>query len=243
MKPSYTQKSLNRSVGRALHRYNMISDGDRIGVGLSGGRDSLAMMDILNERRGRVPIRYELIALFVDPGFEGGFGPSLESYCREKGYRLRVEYTNHGIVAHGPENRENPCFLCSRLRRKRLFEMADHAGCSKLALGHCKDDIIETLFINMCYAGEISTMVPAQEMFGGRFTVIRPLAFVDKERIHRFAEEKGFPMFENPCPTAKVSKRREINTLLNTLYRSNEKIKGNLFRAMSRVKPDYLLKP
>jgi tRNA 2-thiocytidine biosynthesis protein TtcA len=221
----------------------MIADGDRIGVGLSGGRDSLTLMQMLDERRAWVPVRYELIALYIDPGFEDGFGPDLKDYCREKGYSLRVEYTDHGIVGHSPENRENPCFLCSRLRRKRLFDLAGELGCCKLALGHCRDDIIETLFINMCYAGEISTMVPAQEIFGGRLTVIRPLAFVDKELIHRYAEENGFPVFENPCPTAKISKRKEINTLLGSLYSSNKKIKGNLFRAMSRVKTDYLLKP
>jgi tRNA 2-thiocytidine biosynthesis protein TtcA len=128
------------------------------------------------------------------------------------------------------------------LRRKRLFELATEHSCNKLALGHNKDDIIETLFMNICYAGEISTMVPVQPFFDGEITVIRPLAFADEQDIRRFAKEEGFPDFINPCPSATVSKRREIKTLLNQLYRQNRKIKGNIFRAMSHVKPDYLLK-
>ena len=239
---SYTYKALNREVGRALHRYQMISGGDRIVIGLSGGMDSLILMWILNERRARIPIDYELFAVHIDPGFEGGYGELLKKYCNQIGLKLRVERTDYGIRAHSSQNRENPCFLCSRLRRKRLFEIADEIGCNKLALGHHKDDIIETLFLNMCYAGEISTMVPSQSFFQDRFTLIRPLAFVDERIIRRFAEEAGFPDFINPCPTAKVSKRQEINVLLKQLYNSNKKIKGNIFRAMHHVKTEYLLK-
>jgi tRNA 2-thiocytidine biosynthesis protein TtcA len=127
------------------------------------------------------------------------------------------------------------------LRRKRLFEIADELECNKVALGHNKDDIIETLFLNICYAGEISTMVPSQSFFQGRFTVIRPLSFVDEDVIKRFVRERGYPNFVNSCPTSKVSKRQEIKTFLKQLYRSNRKIKGNIFNAMSHVKKEYLL--
>jgi tRNA 2-thiocytidine biosynthesis protein TtcA len=144
-------------------------------------------------------------------------------------------------VAHSPENRENPCFLCSRLRRKRLFEIADELGCTKLALGHNKDDIIETLFMNICYAGEISTMMPAQTFFQNKFTVIRPLAFADEQLIRKFAREQKFPEFINACPSAYNSKRKEMKTFLEQLYRANKKVKGNIFRAMSHVNTDYLL--
>ncbi|MBW1820210.1 MAG: tRNA 2-thiocytidine(32) synthetase TtcA [Deltaproteobacteria bacterium] len=220
----------------------MISDGDRIVVGLSGGKDSLTLMWILKERLARIPVNYDLFAVYIDPGFKGGFGRTLEKYCEESGYKLRVEYTDYGIVGHSEKNRENPCFLCSRLRRKRLFEIADELGCKKLALGHTKDDIIETLFLNICYAGEISTMIPSQTFFKGRFTVIRPLAFVDEDLIRRFAKKQKFPDFINSCPSAGTSKRHEIKMILNELYRSNGKIKGNIFRAMSNVKNEYLLK-
>ena len=178
----------------------------------------------------------------VDPGFEEGFGEPLAEYWNRTGHEIKIEHTDYGILAHSTQNRENPCFLCSRLRRKRLFEIADELGCNKIALGHNKDDIIETLFMNICYAGEISTMMPAQSFFQERFTLIRPLAFVDEDVIRRFAKEKSCPDFINPCPTAKVSKRQEIKRLLQQLYTSNKKVKGNIFRAMSHVKTDYLLK-
>jgi tRNA 2-thiocytidine biosynthesis protein TtcA len=240
-KKSNTYKIVNRAFGKALHRYDMISDGDRILVGLSGGKDSLTLMWLLNERRVRIPIHYEIHPVYIDPGFDDGIGWMLADYCRQNDIRLRVEKTDYGIVAHSSANRENPCFLCSWLRRKRLFEIADELGCNKLALGHNKDDIIETLFINMCYSGEISTMVPVQPFFKGRFIVIRPLAFVEENMTRRFSEERGFPNFENPCPSANRSKRSDIKALLSTLYQSNNKIKGNIFRSLSHVKLDYLL--
>jgi tRNA 2-thiocytidine biosynthesis protein TtcA len=242
LRKSHTYKTLNRKVGKAVHQYEMIADGDRILVGLSGGKDSLTLLRILQERRARIPIRYRLFPVYVDPGFDGGFGSRLKAYGRDAGTDIRIEYTDFGSVAHSEQNRENPCFLCAWLRRKRLFEIADELGCKKVALGHHKDDIIETLFMNMCYAGEISTMVPAQPFFKGRFTVIRPLAFAEESTIRRYAEENALPMFVNPCPSAENSKRYEIKKLLAQLYRTNRKIKGNIFRAMGHVKLDYLLK-
>ncbi len=220
----------------------MLQDGDRIVVGISGGADSLTLLWMLAERRPRIPINFELFPVHIDPGFEGSFSEPLKAYFADSGFPLRVEHTDYGVLGHSASNRENPCFLCSRLRRKRLFEIADEMGCNKLALGHNKDDIIETLFLNVCYAGEISTMVPSQTFFKGRFTVIRPLAFADQDLIRAFAGEQHFPEFVNPCPSATHSKRQELRTLLKQLYRSNKKIKGNIFRAMSRVKLDYLLK-
>jgi tRNA 2-thiocytidine biosynthesis protein TtcA len=220
----------------------MISNGDRIAVGLSGGQDSLTLLWLLRERLRRIPVHYEIVPIYIDPGFEPGFGAQLKAYCRQWGLELRVEETRHGILAHSTENRENPCFLCSHLRRKRLFEIADEQGCRKLALGHNKDDLIETLFLNICYAGEICTMVPAQAFFQGKFTVIRPLAFSDETIIRKFAKENRFPVFDNPCPTSKISKRKEIKEMLNLLYQGNSNVKGNIFRALSHVRTDYLLK-
>ncbi len=234
-------KSLNRSVGKALHRYDMIEDGDRIAVGLSGGKDSLTLLWILNERRKRVPVKYELFPIHIDPGFEGGFSEELKEFGEGLGVDVRAEKTDYGPYAHSDENRENPCFLCARLRRKRIFEIADQLGCNKVALGHHKDDIIETFFINVFYAGEISTMIPSQSFFGGRFIMIRPLAFTGEDLIRRFAKANGFPELKNPCPSSGTSKRSEIKSMLDSLYRTNRKIRGNIFRALSHAKPEYLL--
>ncbi len=233
---------MRRAVGQAIHRYDMITHGDRIAVGLSGGKDSLVLMWVLHERLSRIPIHYSLIGIHIDLGFDGGPASLVEDYCKKMGYNLRVEHTDYGIRGHSEENRENPCFLCAHLRRKRLFELADEYECNKLALGHNMDDIIETLFLNMCYSGEISTMVPYQPFFQGKLTVIRPLAHVGEEAARRFAKAHEFPEFVDPCPTARTSKRSEVKKMLNRLYKTNRKIRGNIFRSMSHVKPDYLLK-
>ena len=238
---TYTYKVLKRFTGKALHKYNMIEDGDRILVGLSGGKDSLTLMWLLNERLSRVPITYKLFPVYIDPGFENGFRDELEEFCNNSGYNIKTELTDYGPRSHSSENRENPCFLCSMLRRKRLFEIADSLGCSKLALGHHKDDIIETLFLNIFYSGEISTMSPRQTFFEDKFTVIRPLSFIDEATIVRFAAEQKFPKFENTCPSSKISKRQEIKDMLNKLYQGNRKIKGNIFRSMQHVNMEYLL--
>lgn len=235
-------KNINRVLGKALHDYDMIREGDRIAVGLSGGADSLTLLWMLNERRPRIRVRYELHAVYVDPGFGGGAAEALAPFCERLGVPLHVEWTDYGLQGHSPANRENPCFLCARLRRKRLFELAAELGCGVLALGHNKDDLIETLFLNMCYAGEIGTMKPGQELFQGRFRLIRPLAYAESGLIRRFARELQLPVTANPCPSADRSRRAEIKTLLNDLYRRNRKIKGNLFRAMRHVRTDYLLK-
>lgn len=220
----------------------MIGDGERIAIGLSGGKDSLTLLWALAERRKRVLVNFDLLPIYVDPGFPGGFSDELADTCRKMGFDLTIDRTDHGLVAHSAVNRENPCFLCARLRRKRLFQIADELECATLALGHNKDDIIETLFLNICYAGEISTMVPRQEFFNGRFRVIRPLAMVDESSIRRFAKSQGFPDYTNPCPSAGNTKRSEIKAMLAALYRTNCKIKGNIYRAMSHVKMEYLLK-
>lgn len=228
-------------MGKAIHAYGMIKEGDRIAVGLSGGKDSLTLVQLLHERRAWAPIGYEIFPIYIDPGFEGGFGPQLVAFCAQKGWPLHYEKTEHGPLAHSAENGENPCFLCARLRRKRLFEIAADLGCRKIALGHNKDDLIETLFLNICYSGEISTMMPAQTFFGGEYTIIRPLAYAEEGKIRRFVQAQGLPRYVNPCPSARMSKRREIKELLERLYRSNPKIRGNIFRSMSNVKLDYLL--
>ena len=218
----------------------MIEDGDRLVVGMSGGKDSFTLLWTLNERLARVPVSYELLAVYIDPGFGGSAASTLDAFCRDLGVRLIIEQTDYGVVAHSEVNRENPCFLCSRLRRRRIFEIAHDEGFQKIALGHHKDDIIETLFINMCYAGEISTMVPRQSFFDGLLTIVRPLAYVDEDHIRRFSQEQGFPSGDNPCPSASRTKRQEVKDMLRALYRTNPKIKGNLFRAMHHIKPDYL---
>ncbi|SLM32964.1 tRNA 2-thiocytidine biosynthesis protein TtcA [Desulfamplus magnetovallimortis] len=242
MKSVVKLKKINRAVGKAICDYDMIQDGDRIMVGVSGGKDSLALLRLLSDIRERAPVKFDLFPVYIDPGFRGSIAKDLESSVNHIHGRLRVDYTDYGLLAHSDSNRENPCFLCSRLRRKRLFEIASDEGCAKIALGHHKDDIIETLFINMCYSGRIGTMKPCQDFFGGELTIIRPLAYLEKSEILKLAAIFDFPDFVNPCPSDGVTKRSNIRIFLNNLYKENRNIKGNLFRAMANVEMDYLLK-
>ncbi|RUA02613.1 MAG: tRNA 2-thiocytidine(32) synthetase TtcA [Deltaproteobacteria bacterium] len=230
-------------MGQAVSRYEMIEDGDRILVGVSGGKDSLVMLWLLNERLARIPVHYTLYPVYIDLGFKPDFSDRLKQYLKTAGFDLIVDHTDFGPVAHSKINRENPCFLCARRRRQRLFEIGDELGCRKIALGHNQDDLIETLFLNMCYAGELSTMVPLQKFFKGAITILRPLAHAAENDIRRFADQINLPVFTNPCPSSGKSRRQEIKDLLKTLYRRNRKIKGNIFRAMHHVNLDYLPHP
>lgn len=234
-------KDINRFVGRAMHKYGLLDAGDNIAVGVSGGKDSLTLLYILSEWKKKTPFEYNLSAVHIDLGFDGPSASAIAEFCDSLGISYRLEKTDYGIRAHGPENRENPCFLCSRLRRKRLFEVAHESGANKLALGHNKDDIIETLFLNIFYSGQISTMAPRQPFFNGVVTVIRPMALVDADKIKAFASSLSFPEIENLCPSSHDSRRNEVREILHSLYRGNKKIKGNILHALSNVRRDYLL--
>jgi len=234
-------RQINKHFGQAIHHYKMISHNDKIAVALSGGYDSLTLLWFLMKRLPRIPIQYQLMCIHVDPGFENSCSEMLKNYVQSLDVSIQIEHTNIGHIAHSDGNRENPCFLCSRLRRKHIFDIAEASSCNKVALGHNKDDLIETLMINMFYAGEISCMQPKQPFFNGKLTVIRPLAYTDSEIIRRFARKFQLPQFNNPCPSAKSSRRSDIRDMLTALYKKNKKIKGNLFRSMHNVRSDYLL--
>jgi tRNA 2-thiocytidine biosynthesis protein TtcA len=166
----------------------------------------------------------------------------LEAHLKENGYNYIMEKSDIGPLAHSDYNKKNPCFLCSRLRRKRIFEIAAETGCTKIAFAHHRDDIIETLLINMFYAREISTMVPDQSIFGGELHIIRPLSYIGEDLVKKYARERQFPAIENLCPTSKVSRRTYVKNLLAELERDNKDIRDNIFRSMQRVKMDYLPK-
>ncbi len=235
-------KRIKRLAGRAIHDYAMINDGDRILVGVSGGRDSLTLLTLLDHLRKRAPVDFALVPVYVDPGFDIGFSKKLQAYMEKQFCPIHMVYTDHGVMAHSSENRKNPCFLCSRLRRKTLFETAKEKGCFKIALGHNKDDLIETLFMNILYAGRIGTMKPFQSFFKGAMSIIRPLAYVEKDEILKLSDRLKFPDFINPCPSAGTTKRDVVRSFLQNFYKGDNRIKGNIFNAMGRVETDYLLK-
>jgi tRNA 2-thiocytidine biosynthesis protein TtcA len=240
---AFIEQQVRRLLGKAIHHYNMIENGDKIAVAVSGGKDSLLLLWLLRERLRRVPIDYELIAVHVDPGFDSGSAGRVEQFFESEKFAYEIIRTDHGLRAHSDENRENPCFLCARLRRTSLFQKARELGCEKIAFGHNQDDFIETFFINICYGAQVSSMMPKQEFFGGEMTAIRPLALVPAATVERVCRRLALPVIANCCPSANRNKRQQIRSLLTELYRGNSKVRGNIFHAMSNVNIDYLPPP
>lgn len=236
----YWEKEIRSLVGKAIHRYGMIGEGDRILVGLSGGKDSLSLFHLLHERRARVPIKYELIPVHIDIGFDEEGFVGVTRFVEEKGSTCHVEKTEIGRLAHSSENRENPCFLCSWERRKLLFRLANRFHCNKVALGHHKDDVIETFLMNIFFSAQVSTMLPVQSLFKGKITLIRPLILLEEAQIDRFAREKGLPVFHTRCPSSGKTKRNEVKKVIQTLAGKDRRVKGNIFRALSNVRLEYL---
>jgi tRNA 2-thiocytidine biosynthesis protein TtcA len=232
---------LKKWLEKAIMEYAMIEEGDRVLVGVSGGMDSLALLDLLNTPMVYIP-RFSILAVNIDPGFDETYRDYdlLESYLSQRGYGYIMEKTDIGPLSHSDYNKKNPCFLCSRLRRKRIFEIAGEKECNKIALAHHKDDIIETLLINLFYGREISTMMPKQTVFGGKMHIIRPLAYIGEELVKKYGKEQGFPAIENRCPTSKTSRRVYVKNLLKELEKENKDIRENIYKALRHVKMDYL---
>ncbi len=232
---------LKKWLEKAVIDYGMISAGDRVLVGVSGGVDSMALVDLLNTPMVYLPA-FSVVAVHVDLGFDGSAAVSeaLSRWLEERGYDFVVQKSDIGPLSHSSYNRKNPCFLCSRLRRKVVFETAEKTGCNKVAFAHHRDDIIETLLINMFYGREISTMIPNQSVFGGKLHIIRPLAYIREKLLKTYAKERPFPIFDNPCPTSFVSRRRSVKELLDKLEGENPRIRDNIWKAMGHVKNDYI---
>ncbi|MBW6485021.1 MAG: tRNA 2-thiocytidine(32) synthetase TtcA [Syntrophobacterales bacterium] len=232
---------LKKWLERAALDYGMIAAGDKVLVGVSGGVDSMALLSLLNTPMLYLP-PFAVMAVHIDLGFDPqdiGAGV-LARWLQEGGHDFVIDRTDIGPLSHSDYNRKNPCFLCSRLRRKRIFEIAEQHGCNKIAFAHHRDDIIETLLINIFYGREISTMVPDQSIFGGKLHIIRPLAYMEEALVKKFAAEQGFPVIEELCPTSSVSRRRYIKDLLKKLAEENPDIKENIWKSMGHVKTDYI---
>jgi tRNA 2-thiocytidine biosynthesis protein TtcA len=238
---AYWEKEIRSLVGKAIHHYGLIQDGDRILVAVSGGKDSLSLLHLLKERLKRVPIRYEVFTVHIDLGFDSGRADILRDYFEEEGLTYHIEFTDIGKRANSSENRENPCFLCAWERRKKLFQLANRFKCNKVALGHHKDDIIETLLLNIFYSGEISTMLPLQSLFKGKITIIRPLSLLEEKKVEKFARAMHLPVGPSGCPSSGRTKRKEVKEIIETMSKKNHRVKGNIFRSLSNIKLDYML--
>jgi len=228
---------ISKGIGKAMTDYGMLDDGDKIAVAVSGGKDSLTLLRILNDRRAFVPIKYDLLAVHVDMGYPGRMSGTLKKYFKKIGVDYHIEKTD---VLKGKKGKGVSCFWCSWNRRKTLFQVAARFGCTKVAMGHHKDDIIETILLNLFFNGEISAMSPRQELFKGKIIIIRPLAYVEEEMIKRFAKKAGLPSQKCICPNSAVSKRRKVAGIVRDMRRICPDVKTNIYRSVRRIKTDYL---
>jgi len=244
-----TKTSLNRSsceleisrlIGKAIHGYGMIKENEHIAVAVSGGKDSLTLLLQLRERLKRIPIKYDMTAIHLDPGFEFSSAEKMEKFFNENDFKYIVEKCDFGPLAHSAENKENPCFLCARLRRKRLFEIANELGCKTIAFGHHKDDIIETFLLNILFSASVSSMMPVQSFFNGKIKIIRPLYLVEEHLIVRYAKCHHLAFINSCCPSEDGTRRAFIKQILTDLYKTNKKIKGNIFNSIHNVKYEYM---
>jgi len=233
-----TEFYISKRVGKAITDYNMLSDGDKICVAVSGGKDSLTMLRVLQDRQAFVPIEYKLLAVHVDMGYPCQHPKILAEYFKKHNVEYHIEKID---ILKGKTRKDISCFWCSWNRRKALFSVADRFGCSKVALGHHKDDIVETTLLNLFFHGEISSMNPKQELFKGKITVIRPLAYVDEEMIIKFSKELDFPHHKCACPNSITSNRTKVGEIIKDLRKVCPDVKTNIFRSIKRIKTDYLL--
>jgi tRNA 2-thiocytidine biosynthesis protein TtcA len=233
-----------KKVAKAIGDYGLIEDGDRIMVGLSGGKDSWALMQVLDVLRRRAPIRFEVVAVTVDSGYEGYRRDLIEASCAERGWRVHVERTSIGDVMEDIlEDGATPCSLCARLRRGVLYRLADALGATKIALGHHADDVVETLLLNMFFSGSLKAMPARLVSDDGRHVVIRPLVYVAEAEARQYTKECALPIVGCCCPACGDLglQRQRVKRLIAELEVEHPEIKNSMLRAAANLQPRHLL--
>ena len=242
--PRSLLKPLARRVGRAIQDFRLIENGDRILCAMSGGKDSYAMLHLLEHLRRRAPVAFELVAVTVDQGYRGFKTDVLERFFREKGLEYHIERTNIAeVIDDTMPLGDTHCSMCARLRRGVLYRLAPELGCNKIALGHHADDLLETLLMSQFFNGEICSMPPVLRARDGRNIVIRPLCYVWEDEIVRFVAEIGFPVICCACPACGDNslKRKQMKLLLQRLEAEHRGIKSSLLRSLSNIRTGHLL--
>jgi tRNA 2-thiocytidine biosynthesis protein TtcA len=235
-------KRLRHQVGQAIADFNMIEDGDRVMVCLSGGKDSYTLLDILLKLRAKAPVRFELVAVHLDQR-QPGYDPEvLPAYLRAHGVPFRIlEQDTYSVVKRVVPEGRTMCSLCSRLRRGALYAHATEQGYTKIALGHHRDDIVETLFLNLFHQATLKAMPPKLRSDDGRNVLIRPLAYCSEDDIAAYARQQGFPIIPcNLCGSQVNLQRKAIKAMLAEWDRTHPGRIENIFRALGNIAPSHL---
>ena len=234
-------EKISRKVGKTLQEYNMIEAGDRVIVGLSGGKDSMILLEALADRRKHLPFDFELFAVHVSAtgiGYEMDTD-YLRDFCDGLGVPLYLEEIKVDLEVNP---KKSPCFICSWNRRKRIFEMTRELDCNKVAFGHHKDDAVQTVLLNMIYHGSISSLPQVLSMFNGRIKLIRPLLHIPEKELSYYATLRALRKQEKRCPYEKSTRRDEIKDLIRQMDRLSRNARRNIFSAMDNIYEEYLPK-
>jgi tRNA 2-thiocytidine biosynthesis protein TtcA len=236
------ERKLGRALSRAITDFGMIEDGDRILVAVSGGKDSYTMLHLLRSLQRRAPIRFELVAVNIDQGHPGYPGHILREYmAREACEFVMVEEDTYSIVTERIPEGKTFCSLCSRLRRGILYRVATEMGCRKIALGHHRDDVLQTLLLNLLFAGKLAAMPPKLVADDGQHVVVRPLSYCAEEDIRAFAELCDFPILPcDLCGSQERLQRKAVGRLLDDLERDRPGTKAIMMAALQNVVPSHL---
>lgn len=219
---------------KAIDEYNMIDDGDKIAVALSGGKDSISMLMGFKNLQRFYPKKFDIIAISINPGFEFFDTELLKNICNEIDVPLFIEETHSKEIVFDIRKEKNPCSLCANIRRGALNSAAIRERCNKIALGHNQDDLIETFILNLFYTGNISTFAPVSYMDRSKLTLIRPLVFAPEKDIKKFIKKNNIETMPKTCPMDGYSKREDIKKLIHDLNIDIPVLKSNLFGAIKR---------
>jgi tRNA 2-thiocytidine biosynthesis protein TtcA len=233
-----------KKTTKAIVDFNLIEDGDRIMVGLSGGKDSWALMQTLDELRRRAPIDFSLVAVTVDSGYKDFRHDLIAKTCQERGWEFHIEHTSIGeVIDDVLEASATPCSLCARLRRGVLYRLADQMGATKIALGHHMDDFIETLLLSLFFGGALRAMPARLVSDNGEHVVIRPLVYVSEDEARLYARECELPIIGCCCPACGdlSLQRQRAKRLIFDLEREHPGVKQSMLKALSNVKTRHLL--
>ena len=225
-------------VRRAVDDYQMIEDGDRICVGISGGKDSLALLAGLANLRYFYPKKFELVALTVDMGFDGVDFSAIEALCQELNVPYHVIPTQISTIIFDVRKEKNPCSLCAKMRRGALYRGAKELGCTSVALGHHFDDVVETFMLNLFHEGRIGCFQPVTDLSRVGIRVIRPLIYMPERHVKDFARKVELPVIASPCPADKNTQREEMHNLINELDRKNKGLRYRIYGAIQRGEVD-----